>query len=200
MLVRGIEKDWVMNKSIADILVKMKALQNDLEQEYEAKRAQFHYRLDRQKILFEQEVRARHLALRKGLLTFWQESSLLNFIAAPVIYALVVPLVLLDVSLSVFQWICFPLYGVKRVPRADFIVIDRHHLAYLNGVEKLNCVYCGYATGVLAFAREIASRTEKRWCPIKHASRVRGAHQRYSEFEEYGDAEGYRVRTTLPPK
>jgi len=194
------EKDFAMNDAIVEIIDKIKTLQNDLEQEYEVKRAQFHYQLERRKVRFEQEVRARHLAMRKGLLAFWRESSVLNFIAAPVIYALVVPLVLLDVSLCLFQWICFPIYGIKRVTRADFVVIDRHHLAYLNGVEKLNCAYCGYANGVLAFAREIASRTEKRWCPIKHASRVKGVHQRYYEFYEYGDAESYRARPKFPPE
>ena len=31
----------------------------------------------------------------------------------------------------------------RRVRRSRYFVIDRHHLAYLNGIEKLNCVYCG---------------------------------------------------------
>jgi len=33
--------------------------------------------------------------------------------------------------------------------------MDRHHLAYLNVIEKLNCEYCGYANGVFAYVREI---------------------------------------------
>ena len=40
--------------------------------------------------------------------------------------------------------------------------------------------------------REIGSRTEQFWCPIKHARKVVGAHPRYNEFAEYGDAESYR--------
>jgi hypothetical protein len=47
---------------------------------------------------------------------------------------------------------------------------------------------------VIAFAREVASRTEQYWCPIKHALRIRDPHQRYYEFLEYGDAEGYRAK------
>ena len=182
-----------MNMAIDEILGKIKALEQDLEIEFEAQRTQFHYRLERRKVLFEQSVQQSHRDLRKGVLKFWRESGLLNFITSPVIYALVVPLILLDLSLSFFQLVCFPIYGIKRVPRTDFIVIDRHHLAYLNWVEKLNCAFCGYANGVIAYGREIASRTEKRWCPIKHARRVRGAHQRYLEFDDYGDAEGYRL-------
>jgi hypothetical protein len=40
--------------------------------------------------------------------------------------------------------------------------------------------------------REITARTEEYWCPIKHAQRVLAAHAHYSEFADYGDAEGYR--------
>jgi hypothetical protein len=45
--------------------------------------------------------------------------------------------------------------------------------------------------------REVAGRTEQYWCPIRHARRIRGAHPRYSEFVEYGDAEGYK-RKLIP--
>jgi hypothetical protein len=72
------------------------------------------------------------------------------------------------------------------------VVIDRQHLAYLNPLEKLNCVYCGYANGVIALAREIGSRTEEYWCPIKHSRPVAAPHSRYTHFVDYGDAAGYR--------
>jgi hypothetical protein len=50
------------------------------------------------------------------------------------------------------------------------ISFDRRKLAYLNAIEKLNC---DYANGILTYAREIASRTEQFWCPIKHAAMPR---------------------------
>jgi hypothetical protein len=55
-----------------------------------------------------------------------------------------------------------------------------------------NCVYCGYANGVLAYVREIAARTEQYWCPIKHARPIPAPHARYRVFLEYGDARAYR--------
>lgn len=183
-----------MSNVINDILDKIHGLEKELEREFEAQREDFRYRLEQRKVLFEQGVLESHRRLRKGVLRFWRDSGFLNFITSPIIYALAAPLMLLDVSLSFFQWVCFPIYGIKRVPRSDFIVIDRHHLAYLNWVEKLNCVYCGYANGVLAYGHEIASRTEARWCPIKHARRVHGVHPRYWEFDAYGDGESYRER------
>jgi len=77
----------------------------------------------------------------------------------PVIYSMVVPIVLLDLSMSLYRAACFPLYRISKVDRSQFVAIDRHRLAYLNISEKLNCTYCGYANGVLAYAREIAART-----------------------------------------
>ncbi|MFZ5692102.1 MAG: hypothetical protein ACOY5F_12690 [Pseudomonadota bacterium] len=78
--------------------------------------------------------------------------------------------------------------------RADYFVFDRHHLAYLNALEKLNCAYWPYANCLIAYVREIAARTEQYWCPIKHARRVIGTHARYAAFGDYGDAEGYHKR------
>ena len=83
------------------------------------------------------------------------------------------------------------LSSIPRVRRLDYLVNDRHRLAYLNNIEKLNCAYCGYANGVVAYAREILSRTEEYWCPIRHAHHVLDAHDRYPGFYPYGDAQGY---------
>jgi len=84
------------------------------------------------------------------------------------------------------------------VRRQDFIVFDRHHLAYLNVLEKINCAFCSYANGVISYAQEIASKTEQKWCPIKHARRLLMTHQRYIDFAEFGDVKGYisRVNNT----
>jgi hypothetical protein len=110
---------------------------------------------------------------------------------------MIAPIAAIDLSFSMYQLLCFPIYRVARVRRSDYILIDRHHLAYLNGIEKINCAYCSYANGVLAYTREIAGRTEQYWCPIRHARRTRGPHAHYREFVEYGDAEGYHRRLPM---
>jgi hypothetical protein len=98
----------------------------------------------------------------------------------------------MDLWATAYQHICFRVLSIPMVRRSDFVVIDRHQLAYLNAIEKLNCVYCGYANGVIAYAREVAARTEQYWCPIKHARTAHGAHDRYLDFIEYGDAQSLR--------
>jgi hypothetical protein len=102
-------------------------------------------------------------------------------------------MLLLDAFVSVYQWVCFPLCGIPRVQRSDFWVFDRSHLAYLNGLEKINCAYCAYGNGLIAYCREVFGLTEQYWCPIKHSRRILQAHPHYHGFMDYGDAQSYRV-------
>lgn len=120
--------------------------------------------------------------------------TLLSALTAPLIYSLLVPIALLDLWVTLYQQICFRAYGVPRVRRADYLRLDRHRLPYLDAVGKLNCVYCGYGNGVIAYAREIAARTEQYWCPIKHGDAPAGVHDRYASFAEFGDAAGFDAR------
>jgi|TARA_B100000315_G_scaffold247767_1_gene276925 hypothetical protein len=155
------------------------------------KREEWHYRFEATKIRFEQEIHTAHRQLKNSIPRFIRQGRARHLLTAPVIYSAIAPIALIDLWLTLYQTVCFPLYGIPRVPRSRFLVVDRHHLAYLNGIEKLNCMYCGYANGVFAYVREVAARTEQFWCPIKHARRVPSPHSRYRLFFDYGDAEGY---------
>lgn len=130
--------------------------------------------------------------LRQGIPAYVLEGNVLSLLTAPIIYSLLLPLAVLDVWVTLCQSICFPIYGIARVPRRRFFAIDRHKLAYLNGIEKMNCTFCSYSNGLIAYVREVAARTELYWCPIKHARSIRAPHERYHRFVDYGDARGYR--------
>ena len=112
-------------------------------------------------------------------------------LTAPIIYSMIVPFVILDIFVSIYQAICFPTYRIEKVRRSDFITFDRKQRSYLNALGKFNCVYCSYGNVLLAFAREIAGRTEKHWCPIKHAKPMGGIHAHCPELLDFGDAEGF---------
>ena len=173
------------------LLARIRVLQDELEQEFIRRRAQFRYRLENDRVVFESEIRRHHREFRVRLGTFLRQTRPLVVLSAPVIYSLILPFVLLDLFVTLYQRICFPVYGIARVKRADFIRIDRHHLAYLNGLQKLNCIYCGYCNGLIGYVQEVAGRTEAYWCPIKHAARVGAHHAYYAQFVDYGDAEGF---------
>ena len=183
-----------MASRVDDLLAHIASLERELETELSRARANWRYRVEAGRVRFEHDVRAAHLRFRQGLIRFVRESQVLNIVTAPVIYAVVVPIAFLDVAITIYQAICFRAYGIARVKRSAYIVVDRQQLAYLNAIEKVNCVYCGYANGVFAYVREIAGRTEQYWCPIRHAKRVHAPHSHYRHFVDYGDAAGYKKR------
>ncbi len=174
-----------------NLLKRIRELQDELEQEFEERRQAFRYRFENGKVVFEAEVRRRHRELRVRLLTFLRWTRPMTVITAPLIYSLILPFALLDLCVMIYQVVCFPVYGIEKVRRADFIRIDRHHLAYLNWLQKLNCVYCGYCNGLIGYVQEVAGRTEAYWCPIKHAARIGAHHAYYAQFVDYGDGEGF---------
>jgi hypothetical protein len=115
----------------------------------------------------------------------------LYLLGLPVIYSMALPLVLLDLSATVYQHVCFRIYGIARVRRFAYLVIDHHRLPYLNPIEKAHCVYCSYANQVIAYAREIIARSEQFFCPIKHARPIRDPHHRTARFVAYADGQAY---------
>ena len=138
-------------------------------------------------------LREYHRRYRARLWSYVLLGDALTALTAPVVYSLAIPFVALDAWVSLYQAICFRAWGMARVKRRRYVVVDRHKLAYLNGLEKLNCLYCSYANGVIAYVREVASRTEQYWCPIRHRRRVRDPHGRYEAFVPYGAAAEYRL-------
>jgi len=166
-------------------------LGDELERLIEKNRERFRYTVQAGKVRFDAGMQVLHRSYRKGLVPYIRKAPVSYVLTAPLIYSLILPLSLLDLFVTVFQQVCFRVYGIGLVRRADYIVIDRHMLGYLNAIEKINCVYCGYANGLIAYCREVAARTEQYWCPIKHARKASGLHDRADAFFHYGDAEAY---------
>ena len=188
------DREFPMNPKIAALAEKIQILEAELEAELAQRRAELSVGLERGRAFFEEEILRRHRELRTRLSTYLLNARPLVVLTAPVIYAVIVPLVLLDLFVTIYQRVCFPVYGIPKVNRGDYLIFDRHHLAYLNALEKLNCAYCSYANGLIAYVREIAGRTEQYWCPIKHARRVLGPHPHYQGFADFGDAEGFHAK------
>jgi len=178
-------------KELAGEIVRLQA---ELDREIEQRHRALGWSIKQRIIRFEEGIVAQQRQLRISVSGLLKQASPATILSAPVIYSMIIPLALLDLWASLFQMLCFRAYGIPRVRRADYIALDRGRLAYLNWIEALNCAYCGYGNGVIAYVREISSRTEQYWCPIKHAMRISDPHKRYYEFLEFGDAEGYRAR------
>lgn len=181
-----------MKDQLETLLERMRMLEKEIFRELQRKEHDFFYEVRQGKVRFTEEARARHKRLVKRFTAYVRDSRFWIIATTPVIWACLIPVAFLDLVMTVYQAACFPIYGIPKVKRRDYIIMDRRRLAYLNWAEKLNCEYCSYANGVLACASEIAARTEQYWCPIKHALRMNSIHSRYRLFFDYGDAEHYR--------
>jgi len=178
---------------IDGLIERIRGLEAEIQIEFDKKRDDFRFVVDKKRVRFSEEVTQVQRTSKRGLLGYVAGAPVLIWLTTPVIYLGIVPLLFLDLFILIYQAICFPVYGIPKVKRRDYLVLDRGDLPYLNSLEKLGCGYCGYANGLASYFREVAARTEQYWCPIKHARRILAAHDRYSGFFEYGDAESYRL-------
>jgi len=179
-------------QKIQEIIEQIKNLEKRLSIEIQKKQEDFFYKINGRKVRFDKATREYHKTLITKVRTYLYNAGFLKIITAPLVWFCIIPALFLDFVVMVFQLICFPVYRIPKVSRSDYIVLDRHSLKYLNGIEKINCVYCGYFTGLMAFVREVGGRAEQHWCPIKHARKVGAVHSRYNKFLPYGDADSYK--------
>ena len=181
-----------MDKRIEDLITKLNALEDEIDQALNERRKEFGYEIEKRKIKFQAEVKKQQKKVKTNLYRFFIDARLRHLASAPFLYMMIIPFSLMDLMLVVYQNTFFRACGLPLVKRADYVVIDRHQLAYLNIIEKINCIYCGYVNGLIAYVREIAGRSEQYWCPIKHGLKTKQTHRHYGQFTDFGDAESYR--------
>jgi len=135
-----------MNDRIQHVLTQMAALEDELRNALHEQETRMLFEIRGKKVEFERSVRQAHRRLKTGFFR-WLTNRPQNLITGPLIYGMIVPLLILDLSVTLYQAFCFPIYRIAKVRRADYIVLDRHQLEYLNFIEKFHCNYCGYASG-----------------------------------------------------
>lgn len=183
-----------MNDKIRQLLDQISVLDDELRTALHARESRMYFQIKGKRVEFERNVRETHRRLKRGIFRWIVTDRPQNFLTAPVIYGMALPLLVLDFCVTFYQASRFPVYGIAKVRRSDFIVIDRQYLGYLNFYERFHCTFCTYANGLIAYAGEIIARTEQYFCPIKHAHKMLGMHARYARFLDYGDAGDYHAK------
>ncbi len=183
-----------MNDRIKLLLDQMGVLEDELRTALHEQESRIFFQIKGKRVEFERTIKATHRRLKRGILRWIVTDRPQNFLTGPLIYGMAVPMAALDLCVSIYQALCFPIYGIRKVRRGDYIVLDRQQLGYLNWFEKFHCTYCAYANGLIAYAYEIIARTELYFCPIKHARKILGTHAHYARFLDYGDATDYHAR------
>ena len=183
-----------MNNRVQQLLDQITALEDELRTALSEQPSNIYFQIKGKRVEFEQSVREAHRRMKTNFFRWLISYRPQNLLTGPVIYAMIVPLVITDIFISFYQLTCFPIYGIKKVRRGDYIIFDRQQLGYLNFIEKFHCTYCAYGSGMIAYISEIVARTEQYFCPIKHARKVLGTHARYARFLEFGEAEDYEAK------
>ena len=182
------------NDRVHQLLVQIAALEDELRTGIHEQEVRIHFQIKGKRIEFEKSIRDAHRKLKKSFLRWVISNRPQNLITGPIIYGMIIPLLMIDLFVSFYQAVCFPIYQIEKVKRGDYIVLDRQHLDYLNFIEKFHCTYCAYGAGLIAYLSEILARTEQYFCPIKHARKVLGTHARYANFLPYGAAADYEAK------
>jgi hypothetical protein len=127
-----------MPSRIDGLVAHIAQLEREVEHELNRAREQWRYRVDAGRIRFDRDVHLAHKRLKQSIPRFIRESSPLNIVTAPIIYSMVVPIALIDVSFSIYQILCFPLYGISHVRRSVYVVaVDARAPCPLSRVRRL---------------------------------------------------------------
>lgn len=182
------------NARVQQILDQIKTLEDELHAAINEQQTSMFFQIKGKRIEFEKSIKQTHRKLKRNFFRWLVTDRPQNLITGPIIYSMIIPMVVTDLFITFYQLTCFPIYGIKKVRRGDYIVFDRHNLHYLNFIEKFHCTYCAYGSGMIAYISEIVARTEQYFCPIKHARKILGTHARYARFLDFGEAENYEAK------
>lgn len=181
-----------MKSRISLILREIEQKKKELKIEYEKLMERYDFSFKKWKVVFSETAKDKYKKYKKSLLKtiFWAKIRFI--ISIPFIYWMIIPAIILDIFIFIYQNTAIRLYWIPLVKRSDFIVYDRRHLVYLNLIQKVNCLYCSYVNWLFSYAVEVGWRTEKFWCPIKNATKVKWWHTWQKYFVDYWDVDWFK--------
>ncbi len=179
-------------KSRIDLLLsEIRQKREELYIEYSKLKEKYWYAIEKWKVKFKEEIKKKNKFYKISVFESVFSARVREVLSAPFIYAMIVPAIILDIFLFIYQQTAIRLYKIPLVKRSDYIIFDRKQLDYLNLIQKINCLYCSYVNWLFSYAVEIAWRTEKYWCPIKSASKKKWWHDWEEYFADYWDPEAF---------
>lgn len=181
-----------MKSKINKILEDISSKREELLSEYEKLKDRYWFKIEWNKIVWNKEREKELKKSRKSIADTIFGTEFREFLSIPFIWMMIIPAVILDIWLFIYQNTAIRLYKIPLAKRSDYIVFDRKELAYLNWIQKINCIYCSYVNWLFQYWVEVAWRTEKYWCPIKHARKKAWGHDWEEHFADYWDPDGFK--------
>lgn len=181
-----------MKSNINSILSEIDKKKDELKLEYNNLMEKYGFTLKWWKIIFNTNVINTNKKYKKSLINSIFSAKIREILSIPFIYSMIIPALFLDLMLFIYQQSAFRLYWIPLVKKQNYIIYDRGKLDYLNIIQKVNCMYCTYVNWLFLYAVEIWWRTERYWCPIKHAKKAVSSHEWEKYFADYWDPEWFR--------
>jgi hypothetical protein len=103
-----------MNQNINDLIGRIKALEEELEEGFAKRREEFRFVIENKRIHFAEEMIELHKRFKMGVGRYLVGAHPLNILTAPVICVGFIPLLLLDLFVTIYQAVCFPVYGIPK--------------------------------------------------------------------------------------
>jgi len=181
-----------LSKEYEEIKKKYEKKKEEFSKDYNAFKEKYEFKIDWKRIIWNKN---REKELKKDKKSAWDSlfsATVREIISFPFIWMMLIPAIFLDICLFIYQNTAIRLYKIPLAKRSDYIVFDRAQLAYLNWIQKIDCIYCSYFNWLMQYAVEVAWRTEKYWCPIKHATKKHWTHNREKFFAEYWDSKEFK--------
>ncbi len=110
-----------MKDRIEELIERIRHLNAELTEELQRKAREYFYEIRDRKIWFDRKVRREHRGMATPLLRYIREASLMTVLTAPVVLAGLPIALLMDLFITVYQHICFRVYGVPLVRRAAYV-------------------------------------------------------------------------------
>jgi len=183
---------------IKRIIEKIDSLNDSLRIEYTRLAEKYGFFVRKRTVVFIEKFNERNKTFRIPAWKYVVPKNIRHVMSLPFIYVIIVPSIILDLFISLYNITALPLYHIPKVKRKDHFIYDRQFLSYLNVIQKVNCMYCSYVNGLFSYAREIAARTERYWCPVKAAHRPKTYHSWYKDFADYGNPEEWNRKFNNP--
>src|SRR3989339_1684221 len=125
-----------MNENIKEILEKISNLNKELSAKYAQLAEKYGFHFANKKVVFLEEFRKRNLKFRIPVWKYVFPRNFRHLLSMPFIYMMIVPVVILDIFVTVYQAFAFPLCHIPKARRSEFIIFDRRFLDYLNWIQK----------------------------------------------------------------
>ena len=113
-----------MNDRIQQLLAQINALEDELRIAVNEQQSSIFFQIKGKRVEFEQSIKETHRKLKMNFFRWLVTNRPQNFITGPIIYSMIIPLLVTDLFITFYQLTCFPIYGIKKVRRSDYVIFD----------------------------------------------------------------------------